>query len=267
MSELIRIVSPQPSNELDVIKAADIVRSQGGLLQANAPLYLASDVRISTYGVQGFVLIDAKPENRRVSYYSNGFYNSGEPTTGHEEQDPDYKIEDPIGHARSFGTRHGFKALRYFVLPEAVTKLVSRDKFLGDPILRKCFEEDTTPEDYLECPVYPRDIFYGDDAIRGEESRLLRQSKIASFAGIISTIDTKCSIEAFRDRDGGWDEYFNGTDLSHQRAYISFHPWAVSHEVQTALDGSIGASLRNIDDLLSRFDVDGATKKEIDESR
>jgi hypothetical protein len=230
-------------------------------------LYLASDVHISTYGVQGFVLIDAKPENKRVSYYSNGYYNSGEPTTGHEEQDSYYFIEDPIERARSYGTRHGFKALRYFVLPEAVTELVSRDKFLGDPILRKCFEEDTTPDNFLEYPVNLRDIFYGDDAIRGEESQLLRKSKIASFAGIISTIDPRCPIEAFRDRDGEWDEYFFGTDLSHHRVYISFHPWAASHEVHTVLDGSIGASLRNIDDLLSRFDTNGATRKEITEIR
>jgi len=246
-------------NSLEAIKASELLRLPESHLEAGSPLYLATDLHLSDYGVRGFVLVDTKPENRRSGYYASEFYDSGESMSGYETPDNmsgTLEDADPIQTARWYGTRHGFKTVRFFVLPEAVTEFFASDKFLGDPMVKKCLEESTTPTEYREQPVRPTDIFYGDDAIRGDEMTVLRKQKVAALGNLLPLVDPSCSPESFKKNDGDWDDY-PAFGSRNQKAYISFHPWAVYQEVLTVLDESVQQGLRNMDEVLARFDNTG----------
>ncbi len=184
---------------LQVVKTGELLRLPEANIEVEAPIYLASDVHLSDYGIRGFVLVDTKPENRVWGYHEDRFYNSGETMSGREK--PDYvegepRDEDPVQIARYYGTRHGFKAVRFFVLPEAVREFFGSDKFLGEPMIAKCLEEGTTPSDFGERPILPRDIVLSDSRSSAEDSATIRKKKVIALASILPLVDPTCPSES-----------------------------------------------------------------------
>lgn len=259
MSNLLPANSGERDPGLLTVKAGELLRLQGGgLTTESSPLYIASDLQVSQYGIRGLVLVDSAPENRTSSYYSNGHYNSGEPVSG-----SDNPGSDDIGGTneytiRHYGTRHGFKALRLFVLPESVDEFMRTDKWIGEAMLSKCMEQDTTPKDFYEQPVSLSDALMTDHGKSLGEEIAIEKKKVAVLAGILLLADPTTSLSNFQDRDGGWEYPYHGSN--NQRAYISFHPWMLYKPVLDTLALSTTKALQNFDEMLGMFDRTGVER-------
>jgi hypothetical protein len=238
-------------------------------LEARAPVYLASEVHISAYGVRGFLLVDSHPENRQSGYHSTRWYGSGEVFSGSEDADPEdveQRELSPMEVAREYGTRHGFKAIRFIVLPHAVTDFFAQDKWLGEPAIEKCIEDVGTPPGYWEQPVRPgKGMIETDDRLPRDQSRELQQRKLAALARILPLLDPDTTHDdLWNESRGEYDNHYIGN--GQQRAYLSFHPWQIYQEVTTELSDSVKDALTNFDEALAHFDTTGsgllATAKE-----
>lgn len=228
MSDLERkkfpIIEYQGSH-LEAIQTRSLVFAEGH--QKESRLFIPGDIAISRYGVIGFVIIDSKPEKRWISYQD--YSAIGVP---HETAAPIYN--DKALHYTN--TDHGFKMIRYFILPPKVGEFFAQDKFLGRPMIDKCCLDETLPEDFDESVANPSHLAFGDIYSDGTEELLM-------------TIARACYPQLTQDELKQYERNHN------QYAYLSFHPnqdfQFATHEGQNA----VYAALSNFDDFIARFDT------------
>lgn len=217
---------------LEKIASSAIVSPQNYALLQEDRLHLASDVIIGKYGVAGFVLVDNKPKKRWKSYVDPEWqgvgYHPDEPMLMHDEE----FANNPFRQSHFLETDKGFMMLRYFVLPSKIKEFFDKDKYLGEPVIRKFCLEGTLPEEFDEEEAHIRNLYY-------HSSR-----EAASINSIIDSINP--NLKKVGD--------FYSTNLIGHYAFISFHRWPFYMPVVKAGEEAVVRSIRNFDEGLSKFD-------------
>lgn len=209
-----------------LVEKSDFTGLQFTLPDQQTRYYLAAPIYRSSFGIEGYLLVDHHPEQRWHSYTDGNCtgvpYHIGEPSYCDHDVPP---TNDPIRLAHFLNTDQGFKLVRFFHLPEAVIKAFAEDKFLGDRLIEKCIQDRTLPEYFDEDPV---SIHYLDQEDRQSIGRTL---------AVINS--------AYNELAADWV-----ADVPPHRLYFSFHPWPWASLVIKIGEESIAKALVNFDRTL-----------------
>lgn len=190
--------------------------------------FLPGDIVSSKYGVVGFVLVDSKPEKRWVTYTDGEWIG-----ITFEE---DNMAASGRNREHFLDTDAGFKMIRYFALPKSVQDFFDQDRFLGEPMINKCIQDQTLPEDYDEELA---DLHYAFGTNEGNGRILAANIALMANPQLKDTVPSEPSALIARGH----------------RTYVSFHRWQKQKEVFDVGNKSIYAAIANLDAMLERFDV------------
>ena len=242
------IVSGQSSvilyegSPLERIAATTVLPTERQALQEflHSRFFVASDLVAGQYGVTGFLIVDTRPERRWESYTDNDLYGV---THGldHCVHIPDEVRNDPVRISHYINTEHGFKMIRYFLLPKSVDAFFKNDRFLGEGMIKKACEQDAMPHWYDEEEGY--DVFTHDAG--SEAGRKIVERVIQEITPRLQQIG-ETNLQEF--------------DFRHQR-YLSFHPWQFLREALAVGEDSIVQSIGNFDRFLAAFDKRSVLRK------
>lgn len=200
-------------------------------------LYLASDIIMGDYGVAGFLLIDSRPEERFESY-TDGDLIGVSSDHEHCEHIPPEVRNNPLRLSHYIETDKGFKMVRYFLVPDNIVEFFYKDKFLGEPVIAKCYRDVKIPEWFDEEDSRPHEALY---RIYDEKDALLKS--------ISEEIITKLR------------EITKEPKVDFHRACVSFHPWSYyKHAVEIGESGIV-AAIGNFDRMIQMLDKQGVLPK------
>lgn len=239
------------------------------------PLSLLGDIRVSQYGAIGFTLLDSKPENKICNW------NTGSDYYGYESNDEpeDYQYPNPtpadlLKITRSFGTRHGFKLIRYAIIPEELTDVLKTNSWVGPAILKQALEEGVTPTEYLEEDVGPKfailttGVGRPDDGGGGDRQKLDEfdqpfKAKVAFYETLLRSLDGSIPEDSFKHLGPAVWDVTSHLPANH-RAYVSFHPWHLHGSVTAEAPHIVERMVNNIDALIANFiDKDGIMRSSL----
>lgn len=201
-------------------------------------LYLASDIIVGDYGVAGFLLVDSRPEERFEDYTDANLIGVSHDFE-HTEHLPPKVRNNPLRLSHYIETDKGFKMARYFLIPSNVAEFFHKDKFLGEPIISKCYQDVNMPEWFDEEHSRPNEVLHG---IYGERDVLLKS--------ITQELTTKLKDIITESDINFW-----------HRACVSFHPWSYyKHSVEIGESGIV-AAIGNFDRMIQLVDKQGILPK------
>ncbi len=190
---------------------------------AQPRFFIPTNVLISQYGIVGMLIADNKPESRKVSYSESEWIG----VSASEEQF--HTNGDPVRKAHYANTENGASFIRAFALPANVREVFARDKFLGEPMIDKCIDDETVPEEFDELEL-------------GQSERPASEA-----CDLITAVASAGWQAAGITEIGAFEKHY-------LRARISFHGWfAFQQAVDIAQTGIISA-LRNFDEFLGHLD-------------
>lgn len=194
--------------------------------------YLAAPTYRSSFGVEGYLLMDHHPEERWHSYTEGDCiyipYRTGESSYCNHDVPP---TDDPVRLSHFFNTGQGFKLVRFFHLPEAVAQAFGEDTFSGDHLIEKCTSDRTLPNNFDEVQVALK--FLGAEE-HGALKSLGRALTLVNPAYSELTVERYLTVPA-------------------HRVYFSFHPWPWYNVVIKIGEESIIKALINFDSVLERM--------------
>lgn len=219
----------------ELVERVDFTNQQLTLPNQQERYYLVAPIYRSSFGVEGYLLVDHHPEERWHSYTDRDCiyvpYKMGESSyCGHDVPPTD----DPIRLAHFFDTDQGFKLVRFFHLPEAVIQTFAEDTFSGAHLIEKSISDRTLPKNFDEVQV-------ALNLLSGEKYGALQS------LGRALTLVNPAYSELTDDRYPKW-----GTVPAH-RVYFSFHPWPWYNLVIQIGEQSIIKALINFDRVLERM--------------
>lgn len=239
-------------------------------LERQSPLFVAGDIHFSQLGVIGFVLVDARPEDRFMDYEdteSRVYHRTYEP--------PDYydrNWENPAFVSRHHKTSEGLKALRFYMLPKSVASFLKDRPRLQAAILEECLSgvDIPVPDDYYEQAMSVHNVFCSPGSGYEDEQQLqLGQQKVRALGDILALLDPSTDRAAFRLFDG--DLSWNLLPIDRHSpysysAYMSFHPWREQARALPVLETAVTASLELVDTTIKQFDRNGVVLAQTQET-
>lgn len=221
-----------------LLERVDFTNQQITLPSQQERYYLAAPVYRSSFGVEGYLLVDHHPENRWHSYMNDGCayleYRMGTPSSycGHDVPPTD----DPIRLAHFLNTSQGFKLVRFFHLPNSVIQAFAEDRFLGEPLIQKCIQDQVLPNNFDEVEV--------NLSLLGTSEEY---GALKSLGRALTLVNPAYSELASSDNFGpSWNK------IPDHRVYFSFHPWPWYNLVIKIGEESIQKALVNFDTVLGK---------------
>lgn len=213
----------------------DVVLWKGSLTQAlvsragaNSPIiqsrfFIPSEVLVSRYGVVGMLIVDSKPDHRKVSYTNTEWI--GLDCT---EDSLEFKDYDPVRRAHFVGTERGLSIIRVFGLPSQVADVFEKDSFLGEPMIAKCACDRTFDVEFDEEPAK------------------FNWNPVDGAMPLIQTVAL-----------AGWESAGLPHDTVKQwrqfRTWLSFHGWFAFEQAVGQAQQSLERAIYNFDNFLQRM--------------
>ncbi len=201
------------------------------------------EIVMGDYGVAGFLIIDTRPEERWERNSDDNLFGVSH-TLEHCVHLPEEARQNPFRLAHFINTHQGFKMIRYFLIPNNVKGLLSRDKYFGDPAIDKCCQEAGMPEYLDEEESYFVFSSHSSIDIYSEGEKLIR--------GV---------VEGIKPRWQGIGESNFGEYDFRRQSYLSFHAWQFYTQCLRIGQDSVVAAISNFDNLLSVIDKRGVLQK------
>lgn len=229
------------------------------VLERRPALALLGEISVSHYGAIGFTLLDSAPENRVPTWNGASDYFGLEG----EDADPAYAGGyEPLPFeegSRVYGTRTGFKVIRYAIIPEELKKVLATNQWLGPAVLNQAFEDGICPREFKEEALDPPyTIFTSKTGRTEEEADQIFSAKAGFLENLLRSLDGSIKPDAFINAAN--QTFFPGIQLPKTHyTYISFHPWVFFGQVQEVYRQGVARMLSNIDKLMQMFiDKDGS---------
>ena len=231
-------------------------------LELRPPISLMGDIQVSSYGAVGFTLLDSAPENRIRTWNSASDYYGLEDNDAPEK----YELLSFEEASRYYDTRHGFKVVRYAIIPEQLGALLDTNKWVGPAVIRQALEDGVAPREWQEEPIAPgRSIYTSGEGRSNEEQEKIFQAKAAYLIGLLRGLDTNVPPDVFQASASHIPMYGSGNILpDNHYTYISFHPWVLFGGVSSEYPLAVRRMLTNIDSLMRQFvDRDGSIASQV----
>ena len=190
--------------------------------------FLPSQVLVGRYGVVGMLVIDSKPQHRKVTYEDGEWQGVDWRANEWELMHGDMKDYDPARLAHFVGTEQGFSIIRAFGLPSQVADVFARDSYLGEPYIAKCACDSTFDVEFDEMPAK------------------FNWQPVQDAMPLIQTVALAGWEAAGLPHDSvkEWQQF---------RTWLSFHGWFAFAQAVEQGQLSVARAVHNFDSFMERF--------------
>jgi hypothetical protein len=112
-------------NEDVVLWKGSVLPALTSRVEANSPVlqsrfFIPTEVVVGRYGVVGMLVVDSRPENRKVTYTDSEWQGVDHRFTQWDIENGEISTYDPVRRAHYLNTDRGFSIIRAFGLPSQV---------------------------------------------------------------------------------------------------------------------------------------------------